>query len=64
MTPNQFARDGYGAAWVRFGVSGWYRAWFIKQNTVFYLPTCFDSESEAVNAATKAYGMASDPTHH
>jgi hypothetical protein len=60
VTPPAFSRDGHGAVWVRFGVSGYWRAWFLKQSTVFYLHTCFDTESMAVSAAQTAYGMASD----
>lgn len=59
MMPGQFTRDGFGAVWVRFGVGGYWCAWFLKQNTVYYLPTCFDTESMAVNAAEQSYGMAS-----
>jgi len=60
VTPGQFSRDGVGAVWVTFAVSGYWRAWFIKQNTVFYLARCFDDESMAVQAAQEAYGLASD----
>lgn len=60
MTPGQFSKDGVGAVWVSLGVSGYWRAWFIKQNTVFYLLGCFDTESMAVQAAGEAYGLASD----
>ena len=60
MTPNQFSRDGVGAVWVTLGVSGYWRAWFIKQNTVFYLVGCFDAESMAVQAAKEAYELASN----
>jgi hypothetical protein len=60
VTPNPFSQDGVGAVWTAFGVSGYWRAWYLKQNTVFYLLPCFDTESEAVNAARNAYGLASD----
>jgi hypothetical protein len=60
VTPNPFSSSGYGAVWVRFGVSGYWRAWFLKQSTVFYLEPCFDRESEAINAAARTYGMAFD----
>jgi hypothetical protein len=59
MLPGQFTREGFGAVWVRFGVGGYWRAWFLKQNTAYYLSQCFDTESEAINAAQQAYGMAS-----
>ena len=57
--PNQFSRDGFGAVWVSYGLLGYWSAWYIKQNTVFYLPGCFDTESTAVNAAQAQYGHAS-----
>jgi len=60
VDPNPFACSGYGAVWVRFGVSGYWRAWILKKNSVFYLNSCFDTESNAINAAAKCYGMAPD----
>jgi len=60
VLPNPFSSSGYGAVWVRFGVSGYWRGWFLKKNTVFYLNSCFDTESNAINAAANCYGMASD----
>ena len=59
MLPAPFTRDGFGAVWMRFGVSGYWSAWFLKQNTAYYLSSCFDTESEAINAARNAHGMAS-----
>jgi hypothetical protein len=60
MSPSPLSRDGIGAVWIALGVDGYWRPWFIKQNTVFYLPTCFDTHNEAVQAATLAHGMASN----
>ena len=60
MTPSSLTRDGFGAVWTSFGVSGYWKPWIIKTNTVFYLPTCFDTHDEAVGAAEAAYGMASN----
>jgi len=60
MMPNQFARDGFGAVWVSYGLLGYWSAWYIKQNTVFYLPSCFDTESTAVAAAKAHHGNASN----
>lgn len=64
MTPPPFAGDCCGAVWVTFRQSGWFRAWYIKEKTVFYLTECFDSESEAVTAAEACYGYASNPAHN
>ena len=59
MLPAPFTREDSGAVWVRYGVSGYWCAWFLKQNTAYYLASCFDTESEAVHAAKQAYEMAS-----
>ena len=64
VTPPPFSADACGAVWVSFGVSGWYRAWYIKTNTVFYLPDCFDCESTAITAAEASYGYASHSAHN
>ena len=60
MMPGAFQTDGFGAVWVTYGVMGYWSAWYIKQNTVFYLPGCFDTESTAVTAAQAQYGNASN----
>ena len=59
MMPGAFQTDGFGAVWVTYGVMGYWSAWYIKENTVFYLPDCFDTESMAVNAAKAKHGIAS-----
>jgi hypothetical protein len=59
MMPSPFQTDGFGAVWVAYGAMGYWSAWYIKQNTVFYLPTCFDTESTAVAAAQAQHGNAS-----
>ncbi len=60
VSPGQFMRDGYGAEWVRYDLMGYWRPWFVKSNTVFYLATCFDVENVAVEAAQAAYELESN----
>ena len=60
MTPNPLSSDGCGAVWVRYGLHGYWRPWFVKTNTVFYVNECFDNESMSVQAAETAHGLAPD----